>query len=38
MANQIYAGTTVNPLPITDFLEEKISFIIFRDDKFNSKL
>ena len=22
MANQIYAGTTVNPLPITDFLEE----------------
>lgn len=22
MANQIYAGNTVNPLPITDFLEE----------------
>lgn len=22
MANQIYAGTTINPLPQTDFLEE----------------
>lgn len=22
MANQIYAGNTVNPLPITDFMEE----------------
>lgn len=22
MANQIYAGNTINPLPMTDFLEE----------------